>query len=136
MLVLSIPLGIYAWIYERTYFYTSIPGLLLSSVLIDFLNPLQSKFHVPIPVSALIGGTLIGLGIGLMLRNETSTGGTELLAKFISKASSLNIAVVIFVIDGLIVAAGSFTLGMESFVFSCFTILIVGLITSFMEMPG
>ncbi|WP_409305834.1 YitT family protein [Peribacillus sp. SCS-155] len=136
MFILSVPLGIYAWLYERIYVYTSVPGLVCSSLMIDFLSPLQSTFDVPIYFSVLMGGTLIGIGIGLMLRNETSTGGTELLAKFISNATSINIAIVIFIIDGIIVGAGSFTLGAQSFLFSCFTILIVGIITSLMELPA
>ncbi|RFU67713.1 hypothetical protein D0469_14125 [Peribacillus saganii] len=133
MVILSIPLVLYAWLYQRTYFYSSIQGLLLSSVFIDWFSPLRTVFPVPIYVSAIMGGCIIGLGIGLMLRYETSTGGTELLAKFISNSSSLNIAIVIFIIDGLIVTAGSLTLGAQSFVFSCFTIMIIGIITSVLE---
>ncbi|PLS18325.1 hypothetical protein CVD28_08240 [Bacillus sp. M6-12] len=133
MVILSIPLVLYAWLYERAYFFSSIQGLLLSSIFIDFFSPLQNLFSVPITVSAILGGCIIGLGIGLMLRYETSTGGTELLAKFISNASSVNIAVLIFLIDGLIVAAGSLLLGAQSFIFSCFTIMIVGIVTSVLE---
>ncbi|MFD1706703.1 YitT family protein [Siminovitchia sediminis] len=130
MLVLSMPLCLYAWLYERTFFYNSLQGMLASSLLIDWLAPLRTQFLLPILVSAILGGTIIGIGIGLMLRYETSTGGTDLLAQFISKASSLNVGIIIFIIDGFVVSAGFSTLGAKSFVFSCLSIFIVGIITS------
>lgn len=130
MLVLSMPLCLYAWLYERTFFYNSLQGMLASSLLIDWLAPLRTQFLLPILVSAILGGTIIGIGIGLMLRYETSTGGTDLLAQFISKASSLNVGIIIFIIDGFVVSAGFSTLGAKSFIFSCLSIFIVGIITS------
>lgn len=130
MIILSLPLCLYTWIYERTIFYNSLYGLLIASVIIDWLAPLKTQFHLPILVSALLGGILIGLGTGLMLRYETSTGGTDLLANFISKATSLNIGIVIFIIDGLIITAGFSTLGLRTFLFSCVTILTVGVMSS------
>ncbi|MFF2289150.1 YitT family protein [Peribacillus butanolivorans] len=133
MLILSIPLFVYAWCYERPYFYSSIHGLLLTSLFMDWLSPLKKAFSIPILGSSLIGGAIIGLGIGLMLRYETSSGGTDLLAKFISKSSSIDIALVIIVIDTLIITAAVFILGMRIFLFSCLTIVIIGLITSLMK---
>ena len=41
-----------------------------------------------------------------MLRYKTSTGGTDLIAKIISGKFSLNLALVIIFLDGLIVLAG------------------------------
>ncbi|WP_048689420.1 YitT family protein, partial [Bacillus sp. 220_BSPC] len=82
------------------------------------------------------GGGLIGIGVGIMLRYEASTGGTDLLAQFISKAFSVNIGVVIFMIDGLIVTSALNTLELKAFLFSCLTICIIGMITSFMARPS
>ncbi|WP_285847411.1 YitT family protein [Peribacillus simplex] len=41
MFLLSIPLCIFAWIHERTFFYNSILGLIAASVFIDWLAPLS-----------------------------------------------------------------------------------------------
>jgi uncharacterized membrane-anchored protein YitT (DUF2179 family) len=135
MIILSLPLCLYTWLYERNFFYSSLSGLLISSVIIDSLAPLKNQFHLPILMSALLGGIFIGLGTGLMLRYQTSTGGTDLLAKFISKATSLNIGIVIFIIDGLIITAGFSTLGLRTFLFSCVTILTVGVMSSLIIEP-
>nr|WP_284145202.1 YitT family protein [Peribacillus frigoritolerans] len=133
MLVLSIPIFLYAWYYERPFFYSSVHGLLLTSLFMDWLNPLKKFFSISILASSLIGGVIIGMGIGLMLRYETSSGGTDMLAKIISKSTSMDIALAIIVIDTLIISAAAFTLGIEIFLFSCVTIVIIGLVTSLMK---
>ena len=132
MLVLSIPLFIYAWCYERSLFYSSIHGLLLTSLFMDWLSPLKREFAVSIFTSSLVGGMIIGVGIGLMLRYEISSGDTDLLAKFLANSSSMNIALIITIIDIAIASASLFILGIEIFLFSCLTILVIGLITSMM----
>ncbi|MEB2264352.1 YitT family protein [Priestia megaterium] len=130
MIILGLPLCWFAWIYERHYFYNSFYGLIISSLLIDWLEPIKNQFQFSIFSSVILGGIFIGTGVGLMLRYETSTGGTDLLAQLISKAFSLNIGMVILIIDGLIITAGLPLLGPKTFLFSCSTIFIGGLTTS------
>lgn len=130
MILLSIPLCLYAWSQERSHGYTSLEGLLVSSFFIDWLAPLQTLFILPIFISSILGGTIIGVGIGLMLRYETSTGGTDLLAYIISKASSLNIGMIIFLLDGFVAIIAFRVLGPVSFLFSALTIFTVGIIAS------
>ena len=135
MLLLSIPLIIYAWFRQRAYFYHSFMGLIVASVVIDWLAPLRTQFSPSVFSSVLFGGILIGVGEGLMLRYKTSTGGTDLLAQFISQAISMNIGMVILLIDGLIVAAAFNFLGLSVFFFSTLTIFIIGLMTSLIAKP-
>ena len=136
MFLLSIPLCIFAWIHERTFFYNSFLGLIVASIFIDWLEPLRNQFFLSIFPSMLIGGGLIGIGVGIMLRYEVSTGGTDLLAQFISKAMSVNIGVVIFIIDGLIVTSAFKMLELKAFLFSGLTICMIGIITSIMARPS
>ncbi|CAK6481379.1 YitT family protein [Peribacillus castrilensis] len=136
MFLLSIPLCIFAWIHERTFFYNSFLGLIVASIFIDWLEPLRNQFSLSIFPSMLIGGGLIGIGVGIMLRYEVSTGGTDLLAQFISKAMSVNIGVVIFIIDGLIVTSAFKMLELKAFLFSGLTICMIGIITSIMARPS
>lgn len=130
MIILSLPLYILAWFFERRYFYYSIHGLIISSFCIDLLSFLNGKIQLGILPSTVIGGILVGVGIGLMLRYETSTGGTDLLAQILTKFTSLNIGVIILLIDGLIVTSGIQVVGLEKFYYSLVTILFVGLMTS------
>lgn len=136
ILLLSLPLCVYSWFYKPAYFYSSIHGLLVSALFIDLLDPLRTQFSLPIFLSSLIGGALIGIGIGIMLRNDTSTGGTDLLARLISDSTRLNIGLAILIIDGLVALAGYKTLGFRSFFFSCVSIGIIALVTSIIMKPS
>ena len=133
MFMLSIPLCIFAWTEDRAYAYSSFLGLLVSSAMIDWLRPLQTLFLIPITLSSIMGGMCIGGGIGLMLRYGTSTGGTDLLAAYLSKMYSMNAALIIFLLDAIIVTAGSITLNVTCFLYSCLMIFIAGLMTYFFK---
>lgn len=129
IIILSIPIYCLAWVHFRTYFFNSLHGMLMSSFMIDFLSPLKSAFHYPAAVSSIIGGLLIGTGIGIMLRYETSTGGTDLLAQFISLKTSINVGVIIFFIDGLVVLIGSQIINQKALLYSAVTIVVIGCAT-------
>ncbi|MNP64131.1 hypothetical protein D3C76_1596030 [compost metagenome] len=71
----------------------------------------------------------MGTGLGLMLRFEASTGGTDLLAKFIKRYIPLNLGVIIFLTDALIIGAGGLLISKETFFHSILTILSGGVAT-------
>lgn len=131
MILLSIPLYCLAWFYDKNYFYYSLHGLIVSSILIDLLSFMSNQFELTILPSAIIGGLLVGCGIGLMLRYETSTGGTDLLAQMLSKVLSLNVGVIIFLIDGIVILCGLKLVGLDKFLYSFITIIFVGIMTTF-----
>ncbi|MEH7501796.1 YitT family protein [Neobacillus drentensis] len=130
IIVLSLPLYVLAWFFERRYFYYSLHGLIISSFCIDFLSFMNGKIQMGILPSTIIGGLLVGIGIGLMLRYETSTGGTDLLAQILTKFTSINVGIIIFLIDGLVITSGIQVVGIEKFFYSLLTIICVGLMTT------
>ena len=130
IILLSLPLYVLAWFFERRYFFYSLHGLIISSFCIDLFSFINGKIHLDILPSTVIGGVLVGIGIGLMLRYETSTGGTDLLAQILTKFSSINIGIIIFLIDGLVITSGIQVVGLEKFFYSLLTILCVGLMTT------
>jgi uncharacterized membrane-anchored protein YitT (DUF2179 family) len=80
--------------------------------------------------SSIVGGILIGIGIGIMLRYETSTGGTDMLAQFLSNVFSVNVGIIIFIIDAIVVVMGGLLISPETFFLSIVTIIAVGFTTS------
>lgn len=59
-------------------------------------------------LASLYGGVCQGVGIGLFVRYEFSSGGTELLGRLISRfIKSLNIPVCVGILDGVIVVLGA-----------------------------
>ncbi|KOP71908.1 YitT family protein [Cytobacillus solani] len=122
--LLSVPLILYAWAKDRPQFHGSVYGMIVTAIFIDILAPIQ--FSLPIWASAILGGVICGIGVGLMLRNKTSTGGTDLIAYFIAQKTPINIGLLIVLMDVFIVGLGSQVLGLQSVLFSGITILTAG----------
>ena len=133
IIFLSIPIFLVAWMYYRKYFYNSLHGMLVSSFFIDLLKPFSGVIHITPFISSLIGGVFVGLGIGLMLRIGTSTGGTDLLAQFLYEKTGINVGILIFLIDAIVILFGGLLISGESFLLSCVTIFAVGLTTTFIS---
>lgn len=130
VIVLSIPIFILAWFKYKHYFYNSLHGLLISSVIIDLLKPLRSLSDFNSFYAAIIGGVFVGFGIGLMLKFDTSTGGTDLLAQFISDKTGINVGLIILIIDTIIVIIGGLLLSPGTLLLSTLAIVTVGITTS------
>ena len=130
IILLSIPLYIMAWLYYRPFFYNSLHGLLFSSLMIDVFSMLRGIIILDPMISSVIGGGLVGIGIGIMLREETSTGGTDLLAQFIAKMTNWNVGIIIFIMDALIITVGSFVIDSTSFLYSLIVVTDVGIVTT------
>ncbi|WP_438347832.1 YitT family protein [Paenibacillus sp. FA6] len=140
IIVCSIPIFIIAWLKNRVFFYNSLSGMLISSILIELLLPFQYHFLYYIELgpltSSMFGGFLLGTGLGLMLRYEASTGGTDLIAKLLSKHTVLNIGVIIFLIDGLVIGMGGLLISWETFFYSVISISSGGIATSICTLKG
>jgi uncharacterized membrane-anchored protein YitT (DUF2179 family) len=131
ILLMSIPIFALAWFKDRGYFFSSLHGLLLSSILIDILNPISGILpQIDPAIGSIAGGVLVGLGIGIMLRYGTSTGGTDLLAQFIADLSGINVGIVILLIDCLVISIGGMLISGDTFMLSIIAVLTVGLVTS------
>lgn len=134
MLICSIPIYILAFFYNRNLFYSSIHGLLLSTLAIDMLFPyrvdlLPYVYLLPPWVSAIVGGIFVGTGIGIMLRNHTSTGGTDLLGQFISDWVKINVGFIIMIIDAVIIGIGGLLISAETMWLSFIAVITIGLAT-------
>jgi uncharacterized membrane-anchored protein YitT (DUF2179 family) len=136
IVLLSIPLYIMAWFYYRPFFYNSLHGLLFSSLMIDIFSVLRGIIMLDPMISSIIGGVLVGIGIGIMLREETSTGGTDLLAQFIARMTNWNVGIIIFMMDAFIIAVGSFIIDSTSFLYSLVVVTIVGIATTMLTQTG
>jgi uncharacterized membrane-anchored protein YitT (DUF2179 family) len=134
MLLCSIPIFVLAWYYNRDMLYYSIIGLLFSSYVIDFMEPYQYYFLYYIEwtpfTRSVLGGFIIGTGIGTMIKYESSTGGTDLLAQFFSKFAPINVGLLILIMDLMIIGLGELLLPGDTFFLSLITITTGGIATS------
>ena len=135
MIKINIPIYLLSLLYDKSYFINAILGLAFTSTIIDLLTPLNGLVHLTIITNVILGGMMIGIGIGFMLRLHISPGGVDLLALLISKSTAINPGIVIFIIDSLIIIAGIIILKDLKLIYSIITIscvgLAVGLLNSF-----
>ena len=104
MLVLNIPLFIWS-ILRLGWRYTvnSIFGTVALSVFVDLLVPYIPVVTEDLLLASLYGGVLMGIGLGIVFRFNSTTGGTELLAAILRTYVGINIGQLLFIIDGLVV---------------------------------
>ena len=129
ILMVSLPIFALAFGFHRSFFYNGINGMLFSSLIIDFLYPLNilGERYMTIPlISAMTGGLLVGTGVGIMLVYNTSIGGTDLFAQMMAKHIGLNPGVLIYIVDVLVISIGSYLLPANNFILSFVTVCCVG----------
>ena len=88
---------------------------------LDYSNPLS------ILLSAISGGVLMGLGVGLVLRSGANTGGTDILAQILARYTPLSMGTAMFLVDALIIAASAFFFSLEMALYATITVYIVGM---------
>ncbi|MEK5391032.1 YitT family protein [Margalitia sp. FSL K6-0131] len=130
MISLSIPLYIFAFIYYRRYFYNSIFGVIFSSFFLDLFSFLSDRIQLPVLLSALVGGTFIGLGAGLILQAGVAGDGLDLFAQMVGVFTNVNVGIIIFVLDALVLLLGMKFFGLGIFLYSLLATIAVGFFTS------
>ncbi|MBB6733584.1 YitT family protein [Cohnella zeiphila] len=131
---LSIPIYVYAWFCRRTYFFNSMLGMSVSFFLIDWMHRFLPTYGAALPLSPLtgsfVGGALVGTGAGMMLRYHVSAEGTDLFGLLVSEKLSVNVGVVIYALDLLIVLSGAFVVRDEPVTLSLIMILAAATVTT------
>ena len=82
--------------------------------------------------AAIFGGVLAGAGIGLVIRGNSTTGGSDLLAKLVSERfSALSVGSAMFIVDGLVIFASGFVFDALSALFGLIAAFIMGFVTDY-----
>lgn len=104
-IVLNIPLFIIAWKYFGTGFIIgSLVGMTFSSVFVDVFAMLNVSPTSDMLLACIIGGAVKGLGLGLVYYAGATTGGSDIIAKFIRlKFPYINFGTVVLVTDFAII---------------------------------
>lgn len=86
--------------------------IVLISLFIDFLTQIikLEPFILDTILSSIFGGIFIGLGLALVIKGNSSAGGSTIIAKIISSKTEIKPAQVILVIDTIIILSALFIL--------------------------
>ncbi|PFO06881.1 hypothetical protein COJ85_06410 [Bacillus sp. AFS076308] len=94
----------------KTFAFSTIYGIIVLSIFTSFFHPIP-PFTEDILLATLFGGMILGIGVGLVIRNGGALDGTEILALVINKK-------VPFSVGQIIMFMNIFILGAAGFVFS------------------
>jgi len=118
MLALNVPLFLLGFKYiGKRFFFRSIYGTVILSIIIDLTETYMADFMKKMLVSgtsavsspdillySIIGGFLSGIGLGLVLKMDATTGGTELAAMLLNKPfKNMTIGQLLLWIDATII---------------------------------
>ena len=86
--------------------------IVLISLFIDFLAQIikLEPFILDTILSSIFGGIFIGLGLALVIKGNSSAGGSTIISKIISSKTEIKPAQVILVIDTIIILSALFIL--------------------------
>ena len=106
-IVLNIPLFIIAWKhFGGKFIIGSLVGMMLSSLLVDIMATLDYSPTGDMLLACLIGGAIKGLGLGIIYYAGATTGGTDIIAKFVRlRFPYINFGTIVLLTDAVIIIA-------------------------------
>ncbi len=108
IIILNVPILLISYRFlSRKYVFTTLVGMLCSSLFIDFFNQILKwpKGTENMLLAAIYGGLLLGLGLGLVFRGEASTGGSDVIGLILNKYLGVSVGMGIMVTDFIIISA-------------------------------
>lgn len=125
-ILLNLPAFIAAWFVMGRVFVkrTAIAAVLLSAWLA--VIPAMDLARGDYLLAAVYGGLITGTGIAMVFRTGNATGGTDLLASLLHrKLRRYSVAQILAVLDGTVILAGYYLLGVRPALYAILTVAIV-----------
>ncbi|MBP3494320.1 MAG: YitT family protein [Oscillospiraceae bacterium] len=100
-MLMNIPLFIIGWRkIGRELLFSSLYAMTVTSLLIDLFAALHTFQPMDPVLAALYGGVVVGISAGVMMRQDTNTGGTEMAARLLKlKLEGVSIGTLILAVD-------------------------------------
>ena len=130
----------------------NIPIFFIGLVLLgkDFsLKTLVGTFFVPLTIwltasipstidnpllSAIYGGIMLGVGLGIVYRGNGSTGGLATVAQIVKKFTGLSSGYAQLLVDGLVVIASAIVFNLELALFAMMAIFVTSKVIDFVQL--
>ncbi|GGL42789.1 YitT family protein [Sporolactobacillus putidus] len=118
----GLPIGIYLLVINlpffvvgykqmgKTFTITSICGVTLLAVLTTLFGQIPTFTH-DLLLAAVFGGVIMGIGVGLIIRNGGSSDGTEILAVLFNEKTPFSVGEVVMFINIFILGSAGFVFG-------------------------
>ncbi len=114
-------------------FKTIYASILLSVVMFIFERfiVLESALSIDLLLNLIFGIIISGIGLGIVFNQDASTGGTDILAKIITKFTHLPLGRAIFLADLLIVVSAGFAFGITKSMYAMLGVLMNGFVVDY-----
>ena len=111
-IVLNIPLLFLGWrTMGREFFFKTAFAILVSSVFTDLLEPVLPAFDGEMLIAALYGGIVMGGGYGLIFRAGGTTGGVDIIAKWINRKKDIPIGTTNLISNAVVIVGSALIYG-------------------------
>lgn len=118
----------------------------LTTIISTFVYPMFLSIVQSIPditeltdnimLATLYAGALLGLGIGLVVRVGSSTGGTDILALVFHKLFHVPVAVLLYIIDFIVLGCQMFFSDSEQILYGILTLVVTTMVMNRVVLMG
>lgn len=101
----------------KTFAFSTVYGIIVLSIFTSFFHPIP-PFTEDILLATVFGGMILGIGVGLVIRNGGALDGTEILAIVINKKVPFSVGQIIMFINLFILGAAGFVFSWDRAMYS------------------
>lgn len=138
-LVINVPLFVIGWrrFGSRAMLYTVLGTVSLSFFLWMMELAIRARLIVPLAthdylLAALYAGVTIGAGLGLVFRCGGTTGGSDIVARLVSKSRGWSMGQIILAIDTVIIASSLLYIPKEKVLYTIVAVFVASKMIDFM----
>lgn len=132
--LINIPLLIVGVVFiGREFSVKTLVGTLFVPFTIWVTQGMDFKVDNPL-LSAIYGGIMLGVGLGIVYRGNGSTGGTALIAQVLKKFTGLSSGFSQLLVDGLVVATSAFVFNFELALYALMSIYVTSKVIDFVQL--
>ena len=130
-IVLNLPLFFLGWrTMGRQFFYKTVYATVANSIFVDILDPILPIFEVEMLLAALYGGIVMGAGFGLIFRAGGTSGGIDIVSKWLNHKKDIPVGSTNFVINIFVIAGSAIIYGNpDSALYAIITSYVASMVT-------
>lgn len=133
LMISNIPLLLMCYfLLGRSVFVKTILGALIYPQAIQLTAGLPTLTKNPL-LAAIFGGIIVGFGLGLVFRGNSSTGGTGIITQILHKYSPLSLGTAVIIIDGISVLMGLIAFSPDRVMYSTIALMVISYVIGQME---
>ena len=111
-IVLNLPLFVLGWrTMGREFFYKTVYATVVNSIFLDILDPILPAFPVEMLLAALYGGIVMGAGYGLLFRAGGTSGGIDIVSKWLNGKKDIPVGTTNFIINIFVIIGSAVIYG-------------------------